>query len=647
MMYTGRNKGNGAVSPADLADKLGFGDVQWSGQGDSLLWLESRSDRAVIVTGRTSGRGARDITREESVRAGVGYGGGDFSCAGDTVYFISGRKLYRQKLEEVSPSVLYRSDGDLSAPSCSPFGEWIVFIESFDDSERLAAVSSSRGQVVDIHTESDFNMQAAWHPSGKYLAWVTWENPCMPWNRSSIRIIEFGGRGPEGKASVLEEEIDSSVFQPEFSPDGRYLAYVTDRNGWANLRILEFPSLECIAEAADDSEHAVPAWLQGMRTIAWAPDSRSVFLIRNAKGFSSLARYWIENGKLEPVQGLIEAYSSMSQIAVSKEGRIAVIASSPSVPPVILVSDETGGTEIWRISLPGDFVHDPSRNPEPLSWDSSLLSGKDGSREKSMENGEGFDNESGDAICNGLFYRPLPESPDSESKEAAVPPPVVIMIHGGPTSCHYAEFDPAVLFYTSRGYAVMDLNYRGSTGYGREYRCLLNEKWGVYDVQDVKGAADFLISRGLADSRRIFLDGGSAGGFTLLLSLINYPGFFRGGICRYGVADLFSLVEDTHRFEAHYLDSLIGKLPDHRDRYQQRSPIDRIKKLVDPVAVFQGSDDKVVPLNQAEKIVASLEQRKVPHLFHVFEGEGHGWRKKETIKAYYEMVEDFLLEYCE
>ena len=632
-----------AVRPEQLAGKLRFWDVQWAGKGDVLVWHESRSDRGVLVVRESFNRGVRDLTRNHPPRAGVGYGGGDFSCSSRQVFFVNDHELFEQSLDETGPSLLYESEGDMSAPARSPRGDRIVFIESWKDRERLALVPAGGGVSLDIHTSSDFNMQPAWHPSGEFLAWVTWDHPYMPWERSCVRIIRISGDNNIQEFSSLEEADDSSVFQPVFSPDGQYLAFVSDREGWANLRIHSFPSLEIVAEVTESSEHSVPAWIQGMRTIAWKPDSSGLYLIRNSGGFSSLARYELKGSSLVRIRGEIEQFSSLSQLCVSSGGRIALIGSSPSVPPRILVTGENGRVKVMRKSLPGDFPHKPERNPVSASWQPSSPVASDRSFTDILPDRETPGKEV--LRCHGLFYSADIKKKPSGEEVPVKPGSAVIRIHGGPSSCYSAEYDPDVQFYTTRGYSVLALNYRGSSGYGRDYRSQLNEQWGIIDVADVKDAADYLIDNGLAERKRIYLDGGSAGGFTLLLSLIKYPGFFRGGICRYGVADLLMLTRDTHRFESHYLDTLIGRLPEYRERYISRSPIRHVENLSDPIALFQGADDKVVPLNQVEAIVSSLAKRGIPHLFRVFKGEGHGWKKKETIQSYYEAVEEFLLEY--
>jgi dipeptidyl aminopeptidase/acylaminoacyl peptidase len=221
----------------------------------------------------------------------------------------------------------------------------------------------------------------------------------------------------------------------------------------------------------------------------------------------------------------------------------------------------------------------------------------------------------------------------------------VINVHGGPTAQTDAGFSPRIQFLATRGYAVLDLNYRGSSGYGRLYREALRRSWGVLDVEDAVSGARHLVDQGRADPSRLVIMGGSAGGYTVLRALTVQPGFFRAGLCLYGISNLFTLAADTHKFESRYLDSLIGPLPEASDAYRERSPLFAADRLRDPIAIFQGTADRVVPPRQAEAIVASLRRRGVPHEYHLYEGEGHGWRRPETTAAFYRAVETFLKQH--
>jgi len=235
--------------------------------------------------------------------------------------------------------------------------------------------------------------------------------------------------------------------------------------------------------------------------------------------------------------------------------------------------------------------------------------------------------------------------PTSSRFEGEGLPPAIVLIHGGPTSAVSIGYNLEAAFFTSRGYAYLEVNYRGSTGYGRAYREALRGNWGHLDVIDAAGGAQALIDQRLADPNRLVIKGGSAGGYTVLNTLIRFPGLYKAGICSYGVTNLFTLAMDTHKFEERYTDSLVGPLPEAAEKYRNWSPVFHADKIKDPVAIFQGEEDKVVPPSQSEEIVKALKANGVPHEYHLYPGEGHGFRKSETRKAYYEAIERFLLQY--
>jgi dipeptidyl aminopeptidase/acylaminoacyl peptidase len=386
-----------------------------------------------------------------------------------------------------------------------------------------------------------------------------------------------------------------------------------------------------------EAEHGAPAWIQGARSYAWAEDS--IYYLLSDLGFHSLWHTDLD-GRTRRVDGL-DDYSDLSQIAVSpRSGQIALLASAATIPPrvisyapeamplperlsaespglQVIVDDAGTGVRVHRRSSTENWKPEQLAPAEAISW-----TGHDGE------------------MVHGIYNAPTHESYTSQGA-----PPLLVMVHGGPTSQMAARWDATTQFFTSRGFAVVYVNYRGSSGYGRVYRNKLRASWGIYDVEDSASAARHLVDQGLADPARLVIYGGSAGGYTVLQSLVDKPGFYKAAICLYGVADQFALAMETHKFEARYSDSLLGPLPEAADLYRARSPIFHAEKIVDPVAVYQGADDKVVPRSQSDRIVASLKARGIPHQYTVYEGEGHGFRKAETLEAYFRSVYQFLLKY--
>ncbi len=615
------------LKASDLAAELRFSDVMWDSQEETLVWREERSDRGVLVCQSQQDSSPRDLTEGLSVRARVGYGGGDFTVSQGSVYFVAGGRLYQQAISGDEAQPITPASGECSAPSVSPDDKEVIYVHSHEGTDRLALVDTQgQNQPVQLNKGHDFYMQPCWHPQGNRIAWISWDHPYMPWDSSALYLGELASE--QGTPKLTSRKIvagelagNTAIFQPAFSPDGRYLSYLSNESGWFNVYWLDLSSGRKELLVAEEAEYGGPAWIQGLRTQAWTADGKALYLLRAKDGFTSLVRFDLQKRELKSIQGKVNQYTSLSQIALSPQTeRIALIASSPTRPSHIASVSPQGEVKTHRASSSKSLSEDYLSRPRALSWS--------------------VQTDSPVAHCYGLYYPP--SHPEFESSG---PPPTILKIHGGPTSHYSADYHPDTQFFISRGLAVLELNYRGSSGYGKAYRDALKGTWGVLDVQDTRRAAEYLVSEGLADSNRLILMGGSAGGYTVLLSLITHPGFFSAGICRYGVSNLFTLAADTHKFEKHYLDFLVGTLPQDEKRYRERSPVFSADRIQDPLAIFQGEDDKVVPRDQSDEIVESLVRRGVPHLYRTYEGEGHGWRKSETIQDYYERLEQFLSEF--
>ena len=608
------------LDPVELAQAKRLRDVTWDSDGKTLVWLEGRGAQGVLVCQRL-GEAPRDLNTALSVRAQVGYGGGDFAVANGTVYFVeSSGRLYRQALTAGQAQPLTPAFGHAAAPTPSPDGNYLVYVHSCEGIDRLAVVDTQGQSWPQILAQgADFYMQPCWHPKGKKLAWIEWDHPQMPWDGSRLVVAELGRRS-DGQPFVKERQtiagdIDESVSQPCFSPDGRYLVYASDRRGWSNLwcRDLENGQERCLTE--DEFDVATPAWIQGLRAFDFCANGQLVFA-RSERGGRRAYSLKIDDGKPTPLAAL-SSYDHVEQLAPAPRGTsIACIASAPTIPARIVVSAGQKAQIRARSSSESLPATDLS-HPEPVSWKA----------------------EDGSSVY-GLYYPPA-----SSRFKGRGQPPLVVNIHGGPTSSIEMSFAARAQYFATRGWAFLDINYRGSTGHGRRYMEALRQNWGMSDIEDAIGAAQYLCSVGKADPAKLVLCGGSAGGYTVLRALTVRPGFFRAGLSLYGISNLFTLAADTHKFEARYLDSLLGPLPEAAAIYRERSPIFSADKLRDPVAIFQGDEDRVVPPSQAEEIVANLKQRNVPHVYHLYKGEGHGWRRPETIAQFYKDLDAFLKEH--
>jgi len=419
---------------------------------------------------------------------------------------------------------------------------------------------------------------------------------------------------------TLAGSTTAGVLQPTFSPDGRFLAYISNQSGWDNLYLYDLQTHTHQALTPEPVECGQPAWLQGMRTYGFRHDGQGLYYLRHDRGFRRLWYYDLQHGSATECHAGLTEYTYLEQPALSStRALLACIASAPTLPARLITVplDHQSSPRVCRRSTAEHVPASALSTPQALTWCTT----------------------GGDRV-HGLLY--LPSSTRFQGRGQ---PPAIIYIHGGPTSQAVASFHPQTQFFTTRGYAVLQVNHRGSTGYGKAYVEALRGQWGVYDVEDAVSGAQYLVAQGFASAQHLVIMGGSAGGYTVLQTLVRHAGFFKAAICLYGIANLFTLAATTHKFEAHYLDSLIGPLPDAAGLYRERSPLFAAERIRDPMALFQGDIDQVVPRAQADAIVASLASRGVPHEYHVYAGEGHGWRKAETIAHFYTTVDAFLRQH--
>lgn len=611
------------ITPVSLSRGISFSDLAWDADG-TLVWREGRSDRGVLVVLPPDGQAARDLNSDFSVRAGVGYGGGDFGVGNGKVYFVDAgsKRIYCQPLCAGAARPVTPAFGAAAAPKLSPDGRWLLYVHTYEGQDALAIVDAQGASwPARLVSGSDFYMQPAWHPESRRFAYIAWDHPNMPWDGTVLYLGQLSQPAQglpllEGVEAVCGSE-SVSIFQPEFSPDGRQLAYVSDQTGWWQLYLYNLETHQHRQLTSEPAECGLPAWVQGLRTYAFSPGGETGFFIRSQAGVKSLWQVDLVGGQVQPVQ-LDQDYTSLDQLAAAPDGQqVAVIASGARTPDRVILYDRAGKTRVLRRSVSEDVSPAAYAVPEHISWP-----GMDG------------------GTVYGLFYQPLHENFAGRGS-----PPLIVHIHGGPTGQRIVDFNLDAQFFTSRGYAFLDVNYRGSAGYGRQYRDMLRGNWGIYDVQDAVSGARALVEKGLVDGERLVITGGSAGGFTVLKVLEDYPGFFKAGICLFGVSNQFTLASDTHKFEAHYSDSLLGPLPEAAAVYRERSPIFFADRIKDPLAVFQGEEDVVVPRAQSDELVEALRKRGVPHEYHLYPGEGHGFRKSETIEHFYKTVEKFLRQY--
>lgn len=574
----------------------------WLDGGD-LYWVEGRpgeGGRQAIVRRVGSGQ-IEDVTPPGfNARSMVHeYGGGDYAVAGGTVWCarFEDQRLYRLDPGSKRPRPL-TPEGKLRYADLEVDGlrDRIICVredhtESDQDcvNELVAVPSDGGSQPAVLARGRDFYSSPRLSPDGLQLAWLEWDHPLMPWDGAELQVAAVGPSGELLDARRVAGGPAEAIFQPAWSPGG-VLHFVSDRSGWWNLYRDAPGSPEPLAPM--EADFGVPQWRFDSGTYDFLAEERIVAAYWSA-GFGHLAV--VANGR---ASNLDLPHTAFSRPVAAGE-RFYVLAASPATLPELLEVDlARGGTETIRTAGPGPL--DPRYVAEP----------------------EAVEFSGGEGIAHGLLYRP--RNPDHE---ADGPPPLLIDVHGGPTAAFEPTLSLETLYFTSRGFAVLELNYRGSSGYGRAYRDQLYGAWGVADVEDAVAAARGLVTRGDADPLRLAVRGGSAGGYTTLAALAFAPGTFTAGVDLYGLSDLRVFDRDTHKFECRYITRLIGG-PEH---YEERSPMTKVDNIDVPLLVLQGLDDHIVPPNQADIIIESLAARGVPHAYIGFEGEGHGFRRAESI----------------
>ena len=591
-----------------VAKTIGLGEIRID--GGSVYWTEMRPDeggRTVIV--RQSGAGGRsDVTPAGwNVRTRVHeYGGGAWTVAGGTVYFSNwpDQRLYRQDPGQdprpITPEADLRyADGAIDQPR----GRLICVREDHrvpgqEATNAIVAVDLDGGGARVLAEGHDFYASPRLSPDGARLAWLAWNHPNMPWDGTELWVAEIEADGNLGQARRAAGGAAESIFQPEWSPDGA-LTFVSDKSGWWNLYRLSGGQAEPLAEM--EAEFGLPQWVFGMSTYAFASEGELVCAYTQS-GAWHLARLDTRTGGLDPIPS---AYSQITQVRMAP-GRVLFLGGSPSEPTSVVALDlETGGQQVLRRSSELDVDPGYISTPQPIEFPT--------------ENG---------LTAHGLYYPP-------QNLDATAPagerPPLLVLSHGGPTGSARSALSLGTQYWTSRGIAILDVNYGGSVGYGRAYRQRLDGEWGIVDVDDCVNGARFLVERGDVDGQRLLIRGGSAGGYTTLCALA-FRDDFAAGASYYGVSDLEALAKETHKFESRYLDRLVGPYPGQRDRYLARSPIYAVDRLSCPVIFFQGLEDKVVPPNQAERMVEALRAKGLPVAYVPLEGEQHGFRRAENIK---------------
>ncbi len=627
--------GSPITSDIVAADSISIGDIVLD--GPNTYWTEMRpaDDARNVIVRRGSNGTISDITPAGfNVRTRVHeYGGGAFTVSGGAVYFVNyadQRVYYQDALDgttvepwTITPHVGARPedpryryedvrDADFTADRRY---DYLIGVREKHSSRRdpentiwsinLIRHRSYMGGVGILVSGNDFYAAPRISPDERWLAWLSWDHPNMPWDGCELWVAERLDGGGLDEPMLVAGGRDESIFQPEWSPGG-VLHFVSDRTGWWNIyrcdNLDPEPSRAVVPVCAMDAEFGRPAWALGMSTYGFASEQRIICAYTQA-GVWHIGDIDTETGTLTRVP---TPFNDVRALHVSPQHHVIFTAGTPTQPMALMRhSLVNGSTTTLRRTSDTDLDAKYVSQATPVEFPTD-----------------------GGETAHAFYYPPTNgdcAAPDGER------PPMIVISHGGPTSAASASFDLRKQFWTSRGFALLDVNYGGSSGYGTAYRRRLNGQWGVVDVADCVNAAMHMVSQGLADGERLIIRGSSAGGFTTLLALATRD-VFRAGASYYGVSDLAALLRDTHKFESRYLDTLVGQFPECEDVYHERSAINHIDSLSAPMIVLQGLEDEIVPPNQAEAMVNALKERGLPVAYLTFEGEQHGFRKAENIQ---------------
>ena len=614
-----------------VAQSISLTDVRLDGR--NTYWLEGRPQeqgRFVIVCAGTKGN--EDLVpKPMNARTRVHeYGGGSWTVDDGVTFFsnFADGRLYRRndanpKPEPLTPEPAPQApqwrfaDGVIDRKRQRWIGvredhtgegearNAIVAVDLRKAGRQPASGAANKAGLVLVDGH-DFFSSPRLSPNGRWLAWLSWDHPDMPWNGTTLHLAALDDSGHVQESQVVAGGRTESIFQPEWAPDSRGLFFVSDRSNWWNLYRYDLKSRSTEPLAPMEAEFGVPQWNFAVSTYACAGPDRLVCAY-SGSGLGQLAVLDLRAKKLRPLKLPFTEFGSVR----AKGDRVVFRAAAPDHPVSFVSLDlKTGKHRILKKATA--ILDDPDRRiaaylTKAVSVEFPTTGGK---------------------TAFGLFYPPHNADYVGVRGEK---PPLLVKCHGGPTSSASSALNLGTQFWTSRGIAVLDVNYGGSTGFGRDYRERLYYNWGIVDVDDCVNGAKHLAAQGLVDDKRAVITGGSAGGYTTLAALV-FRNFFQGGASHYGVSDAAALARDTHKFESRYLDWLIGPYPQEEARYRERSPLFHAERLSKPVIFFQGDEDKIVPPNQAEAMVEVLRRKGNPVGYFLFAGEQHGFRKAANIQ---------------
>ncbi len=608
--------------------------------GSNLYWLENRpheKGRSAIVQLKADGSKCDILPQTLNVRSRVNeYGGGSYCVANNTIYFVlaDDQRVYRIDLDSQSPyphaltpvskcrygDLTYDEQRERVIAVCEEHHEspnenentdnretqepssYLVSIDASNKSDELCA-------PLILCKGADFYASPRLSPNGKQLSWISWNHPNMPWDGSECWTANINSESKLGETTLVAGGTKESIFQPTWSPDGT-LYFLSDKNNWTNLYRSQNNIVTCVLDK--NLEFATPQWVFGLSTFGFI-SAHKIICTYSHLGIWHLGTIELgENGDVD-FQTIDTDFNDISYVQANDLGGVFVAASATKFPALYQIDTENKISTIHKSSeleIDAKELSIAERIQFPLTAAVNNL------------------NEDVGKVGYAFYYPPINQHYSATENEL---PPCIVLCHGGPTTATRSALNLKIQYWTNRGFAIVDINYGGSTGYGRDYRERLIGQWGIVDVEDAVACVNYLVQENKIDRNKVAIKGGSAGGYTVLAAL-TFHDVFKAGASYYGIGNLETLAMDTHKFESRYMDSLVGPYPKDKTTYFERSPINFVEKLNCPIIFLQGLQDKVVPPNQAETMVAALDEKKIPHAYIQFETEGHGFRRAENIK---------------
>lgn len=586
--------------------------------GASFFVLRSADGRRSIVRQWFDSGLTETVTAEPSPGGTVGYGGGAFAVHKETLVYASGGRLVAIDLRSGAQRFLTPEYEGAAAPAISPCGRFVAFlIENSGHADVLLTALEGDALPVKLSASPDFAANPTFSPDGTRVAWIEWRDGRMPWEESQIRIGQFAHEAwavdtPWALLPLTTttlQQTDVSFANPHWGPNGAF-AYTSDASGWRSLYVARADGTEGQRIDTGLGEIGLPDWVQGQFAVQWGKDDRFVYAVRRYRSRSELVRVTVEDGTVDV---LPSDYTSIDALMVrpGEVDQLVYSASSPRSPAVIVTRTDV---ETVRASTSVGLVPaDALAAAEVVEWTTA-----DGS------------------TVYGVLYA---------ANKGEGPRPTMISIHGGPTSEAPLAWRAESQFWASQGWHVLHVNHRGGTGNGRQYQDLLNETWGIVDVEDARSGAEYLVAQGIADRKRLVLTGGSAGGFTTLMALVSDPDFWTAGVSLFGIGHQYEVRLGSHRFEARYEDTLVGLLPDTAERWIERSPLFHAANVKAPVLLFHGKEDKVIPYQQSVDFADKVRVNGGVAELVLYDEEGHGFRKEKNRRDQLTKMEAFLDRY--